>query len=169
MNYIISPLLLFYVIIMANYSKELISKQVKSYIKSNRLVQHLIGFITMVILISVIGTELNVNSIIFYSVIGYILFIFSTKLDIDWNLIFIVLLFIWYLYDRHIQTSEKQLMNDPNVEMKNKLEIKETNYKHEIYATIAIIAVILTGTLLYSCKKIEQYGGSHNMITYLLY
>jgi hypothetical protein len=162
-------LLIFYVLIASTHTEHLMAKQMKQYIDENRLVQHIIGFLTMFILVTLVGGIVDTRSAIFYSLIGYIWFIFSTKLDIQWNIIIMILLFIGYIYENSAEVREKEIMDDPNLSKEKKLEAIQTN---NYYKTLIVSSVILTtivGTLLYSNKKHEQYGGGYDVFTYLLY
>jgi small-conductance mechanosensitive channel len=162
-------LLIFYVIIASNFTNGLMAKQMREYIESNRLVQHIIGLILMIILVTTVGGVVDTYQAILYSVIGYIWFIFTTKLDIHWNIIIIVLLFIGYMYENSLEVKEEQIKSDPNVseEIKEKIIQSDESTTKYIVSTVMLITII--GTILYSHKKHVQYGGGYNLFTYLLY
>ena len=162
-------LFIFYIAITSNYINGLLAKQIRDYIDDNRLIQHVIGFFTMFIIITTFGQVIDTYTALFYAFIGYIWFIFSTKLDLHWNIMIIILLFIGYLYENSLVYKEEELRNDPNLDIKirEKIMNKDNNYKKWMLSLI--VAITLIGTICYSYKKHVQYGGNYNLITYVLY
>jgi hypothetical protein len=162
-------LLVFYVLIGSSYADVLISKQLKECLQTNRLVQHLIGFITMVVLVSLVGGVVDTKQIIFYSVISYLLFILSTKADIHWNLIILTTLFIGYMYENQINQSERLMEIDQNIPRQTVALHIAQNEQQRTYIVIFVILLICIGTLFYARKKEGQYGGGYDIFKYLLY
>lgn len=162
-------LLIFYVLIAGNYTDNLMAKQLREYISENRLIQHLIGLMTMVILITTIGGVVDSRTAIIYSLVSYTWFIFSTKLDIHWNIIILLLLFFGYLYENDVEIREEEVMSDKTLDDKKKMEIINKHNRNKTLFIGGILAITLVGTLFYSHKKHVQYGGGYDIISYLLY
>lgn len=162
-------LLVFYAYIAIGYTDVLMAKQLQEFIRNNRLVQHVFGFIIMVTLITMLEDHIDTRTAIIYATVSYIWFILSTKLDVHWNIIIIILLFLGYMYDNNIKVRNNDILNDPNLSDEKKQELidENNNTKSCIVWIVSIITII--GTLLYSYKKHCQYGGNYDPILYLLY
>ena len=165
---LIKIILIFYLLIANNFTTNLFSKQLKTFFTENRMAQHLIGFITMIVIITLTTTNINICNILVYSIIGYIWFIFSTKLDIQWSIIIILLILFGYLYELKINEKQKQIEQDPIMTNDKKQELIQQNNKYKKYIIVFILMATLAGTTLYANKKMNQYGGGQfDLVTYL--
>jgi hypothetical protein len=165
---LIKILLLFYVLTASNYTDKLLSKQMKEYINDNRLVQHVIGFSTIMVLITLVNNNIDTLHTIIYAMIGYTWFIFSTKLDIHWNIIVLLLLFIGYMYENSCNIKEREIMLDPNITDEQKTNIIQKQNKYKLWILLGIIIITAVGTFMYSYRKQIQYGGNYDIFTYTL-
>jgi hypothetical protein len=124
----------------------------------------------MFVLIILVGGFNNIEQAVIYSALAYIWFIFTTKLDIQWNVMTICILLFGFLYENKMILKEKSSDNDNMLTQNDKNKIKQKNNKIKKYTTIAAISVTAIGTLLYGNKKTIQYGGGDfSAIKYLLY
>ncbi len=163
-------LLLFYVIMASSYTSDLMGKQLKTFLKENRIAQHLISFIMMLVLIIVLGNVNDTKKALMYSVLAYLWFIFTTKLDIQWNIIIIGGLLVAFIYENNMIDKENQSHKDVNLDEKNKVKIKNDNNEIRTYVTIGIMVTTLVGLYLYLTKKEGQYGGGKfELLKFLLY
>lgn len=163
-------LLLFYVIIACNFTGDLFSKQLRTFIQNNRPAQHVIGFILMLVIIILFGGVTNTYHAILYAIIGYMWFILTTKLDIQWSIIIILLMLGGFLYEATINEKERKALLDPNLTEEQKEQIIEAGTQRKTYILLAILSVTIIGALLYANKKVEQYGGgAFDVITYFFY
>ena len=161
-------LLLFYIFIASGYTKDLMSKQMQTFISENRFVQHIIGFILLMTIIMLIGNVTNTYNIFIYSLIGYTWFLFTGKLDIHWNIIIVLLLLFGFIYESSLEEKEMNILSDETLtqEQKNKLIEKNTSIK--LYIIIAVLSVTVIGTFFYTNKKVVQYGGGEfDLLKYL--
>lgn len=161
-------LLVFYVLIASSCTDGLMAKQMREYIKDNKFMQHIIGFLTMIILVSMIGGVVDTRSIIQYALIGYVWFVFSTKLDIHWNIIILSLLFIGFMYENSIEVRETEMRNDESLNDIEKQKILSEDIQVRNWIVGGIIIVTIIGTVFYSHKKHEQYGGGYDVFAYML-
>ena len=162
-------LLIFYVVIASQYTGNLLGKQMREFIQENRIAQHIIAFTMLLVLINLVGGVKDMKKGILYSLVGYVWFIFTTKLDIQWNLIIILLLVVGYLYESNMFNHEN-IISSNNVltpEEKEKVINKNKFYRSMIVAGIIIITLI--GTFLYEQKKGAQYGGGFSIKKYMFY
>lgn len=163
-------LLVFYMILASGYTSDLLGKQFKSYIKENRVFQHIIAFIMMFVLIIVIGGVTDNFKAVMYSVFGYIWFLFMTKMDIQWNIIIMGGLLLFILYENNSDNTKKY-MDDSGLFDDKDMEIVEINSGFsQNYVYIGIISLTLLGIYLYLAKKEGQYGGGKfDIIKFMLY
>lgn len=163
-------ILMFYLLISSSSLFPLLSKQWKKEINKSRILQHILGFITMLSLAILVSNGKFSNQRIFiYSIAGYLWFIMSTKIDLHWNIAIIILLIAFVLYQDMQKNKDKQMKHDKNITEYEKDEITKNNKKNYFNITIILILLTLGGTLLYSQKKEGQYGGGYSLFNYLLY
>lgn len=162
-------LLIFYIFTASGCTENLLSKQLKEYINSNRMIQHFVGFLTLVILVTLVGGISDNRSVIVYSLIGYTWFILSTKMDIHWNIIVLALLFAGYMYENDLSNKEKEILSDPNLPSEKKEEILLRNNNHKTIIVGSVIIVTIIGTIMYSYKKHGQHGGGYDIFKYMFY
>lgn len=114
-------------------------------------------------------TRSNLCDVLTYSFIAYMWFIFSTKMDLQLNIILVTLLFIYYLYEIYIKRNRNLIENDEtlNRDMKSMLLGKNNSILRVNCGGILLVCTIGMGLYLY--KKQNQYsfsgvqtGGSNN-------
>jgi hypothetical protein len=161
--------LIFYLITTINFTNDLVSKQMKKFLEENRIAKHFLGFITMFVLINTVAGLNDQKQALLYTVLLYTWFIFSTKLDIHWNMIIIALLFLGYLRDNDLEEKHKLIIEDTVLSSEDKSKILEQRKYQNYYLLGGILGVTLLGTVFYSRKKEVQYGGGFDAIRYFLY
>lgn len=164
----IKILLSFYVLLSSPVLINLLSKQWKKILEDNRLAQHFVAFLTLLCLV-IIYSDYDTEKIIFFSVIVYLLFILSTKMDIHFTVLLLLLLIIFVLYIKQNEKKNSVINTDNNLEQYEKENLINKNISLYCPLAIMIIGGIITGTLLYSKRKVGQYGGSYSLVNYLLY
>ena len=163
-------LLIFYVLVASNYTHNLMGKQLQNYLEENRIAQHIIAFIMMLVLIIIVGKVKDFKKALAYSLLGYLWFIFTTKMDIQWNLIIIISLLIIFMYENNMIDKEIQSKKDVNLNDEEIKNIKNNNNEIKTYVIIGVIIITLIGMYLYINKKEGQYGGGEfDIIKFLLY
>ncbi|AYV78431.1 MAG: hypothetical protein Edafosvirus12_30 [Edafosvirus sp.] len=160
-------LLIFYILIASSFTGGLYSKQLKQYFEESRCAQHLIGFIMMLVVIVIIGGVNDIKPALIYTLIAYVWFILTTKLDLQWNVIIILLMLFGFMYENQMIYKETNSKDDPALTEKEREKIKEQHNKNKTYIVLSIITVTLIGTFLYAEKKTVQYGGNFDAMTYL--
>lgn len=167
---IIKTLLLFYALIGSSLLEPLLSKQWKQMVKDNRLIQHVIAFTILVSLTTMMSNnKLSNINIIIYSLFGYLWFLFSTKMDIHWIAIIMVLLLVAYMYENSLNFKDVKAIDDKVLTSEEKKKIVNDNSYKKMYFMLGLIIVTIVGVTLYSEKKEVQYGGGYNLVNFLLY
>jgi predicted PurR-regulated permease PerM len=157
---IITALLIFYMFVTRKFISDIYSGQLTDYITNNRWIKHLIGYITMLLIIVQAG---NINSgmrAIIYSIVGYSWFILTTKLDIHWNLAIIGLLVIGFMYEKQMFQKELESSEDEALKDKHRKRIRASNKSMKRLIVGSIILITLVGSYIYYNKKQLQYGGN---------
>ncbi len=154
-------LLLFYLIVASNFTQSLYSGQLQDLL-SNRFAQHVIGFITMLVIIINFAGVTDPNAALLYSGLGYVWFLMTTKLDIQWNLAILALLTIGFLFESKMLTKEIDSDDDQALEEEDKELIQKRHNKTKTLIVGSIMAVTALGMLQYWSKKKQQYGPEFN-------
>lgn len=163
-------LLLFYILTTNSLLQPLLSKQWKKMVENDRIIQHIIG-LTTIITITILINEGTIDyySIITYSAIAYIWFIFSTKMDVHFNIIIICGLLGCYLYENNIKLEENKIKDDVILDENKKIILMKKQYENHKYLMGFIMIMIVIGMFMYSQKKEGQYGGGYSLSHFLLY
>jgi hypothetical protein len=164
---IISVLLIFYLLIASGCTEKLMAKQMREFINGNRMMQHIISFLTLFVLISTLGGLNDIKDALIYALIGYIWFLFSTKLDVHWNIIILILLFIGYMVENQLNQSDGETKDDPILNEEQKKEIIDEREKKKNIVIGSIFVITLIGTLVYSYKKHNQYGDGYDVMRFM--
>lgn len=163
----ITALLLFYLLIANNHLQNLYSGQLNDYIQQNRWIQHLIGYIMMLVIIIIIAGVKNVIIAALYAIIAYGWFILTTKLSIGWNIVIFGLLLIGFLYETILTDKEDKLKSDDNLTIQEVKKIKQKNNNSKKIILLTVLAVTIIGTIIYTNKKLDQYGGNFDADKFL--
>jgi hypothetical protein len=168
--------LLTYVILASQYCSNLFSHGLKEAIESNRMVQHLILIILIMALMIVFGNPLGVEftnnqqfNIIIMTLLVYVWFIMTTKLDLGWNVAILIILTIYFLYESKNISDYKLILSDPNLDNLKKKELFDSFDNLQKILLVTIFGVTIAGTLLYVNEKQIQYGGGFSMYRFFFY
>lgn len=151
-------LLLTWVIISSSQCDLLLSNETKTFIRDNKLVQHLILFIMIMVLMSLFGNPLSFDlvnnesiNLVLVSVLVYAWFILITKLNITWNFGILILLCLYFLYENK-QTNDIVLQS-----------FNLNNNDMQKYILLALFGTTLIGTYFNAINITNQTGGSNNV------
>lgn len=166
----IKILLIFYLLIGSSLTQPLLNKQWIKIVDENRLIKHIVGLITMIILVSLCSNnDMSVFNILLYSLIGYTWFIFSTKINIQINIVIILLILFAYFYERNVSNKIHLIENDKVLDKQQKNILIYDHQKKKSYIFIGLFICTLAGMSIYSHKKEIQYGGGYSLANFLLY
>ena len=166
-------LLLTYIIIASSYCSNLFSNGLKKAIESNRYVQHLVLIILIMSLMILFGNPFGVQlstshtfNIVILTLLIYVWFILTTKLDLAWNIGVIILLAIYFLYESKVSTDIKLQLGDNLVSGETKSAIVNQFIQTNNYALMGIFGVTVIGALFYTSEKQVQYGGGFSVTNF---
>jgi hypothetical protein len=164
---IIKVMVMFYTLNLLTTSP-LLSKQMTEFMGQNRMAQHMMGLITLVVLITLTQQNLSYAQIFMYTMICYIWFLFMTKMDIQLNILVLLILVSLYMYDYSIKSKKIKMNGDPVLSNDEVNKINKKNVYSKYYALLLLMAITFIFTSMYSQKKHEQYGGGYSMTKFLL-
>ena len=167
-------LLLTYIIIASSYCSDLFSNGLKKAIQENKYAQHIILIILIITLMFCFGNPFGVQitsnqpfNIIIMSLLVYVWFIMTTKLDLTWNIGILILLTIYFLFESKYVSDYNVLLKDPIIDNNTKNKLVSTYLSTQKYLLVSIFGVTLVGTLIYANEKREQYGGGFSITNFI--
>lgn len=168
--------LLTYVILASSYCTNLFSRGLKEAIENNRMAQHLILLILIMTVMTIFGNPLGVQitkneqgNMIIMSLLVYVWFIMTTKLDLTWNLSILIILTMYFIYESQKVSDYNIMLRDDNLSIEKKKELLDSYNQLQSYMLLVIFGVTLTGTYLYSNEKQTQYGGGFSYFNFFFY
>jgi hypothetical protein len=162
-------LLVLYLVQLSSLTSNTLGKQLKEYVESNRISQHIINLLFLFVLISIADKTKSIQNIAINAVSIYLFYLLSTKLDLQYNIILLSLILIYYLYQRNNDSKINRINNDNylDIETKKMLTLVDNN-KNNIFGC-ALIIFLFYFTHVYFKRKNIQYGNGFNYSKFLLY
>jgi hypothetical protein len=163
-------ILLVYIIIASSYCTNLFSKGLKEQLENNKFAQHIVLILLIMALMICFGNPFSVNitgneqfNMVIMSLLVYVWFIMTTKLDLAWNIGVLIILTIYFLYESKQISDFNKVSGDPLVTPKAKQEILDKYNQTQKYVLLGIFGFTVAGTLIYANEKQEQYGGGFSV------
>lgn len=151
----------FYMIICANYLKELFGCQLQDILSNSMVSKHILGFILLVFLVVQVhpeNTHLKLPQILGISVSVYVWFLFTTKVHYLFTLATIIILLSIHIID--------------SAKMRNIADENHAKVVHftRIQTTLIVIAVVSNaiGFGMYWVEKRKEYKGAFNVVDFML-
>lgn len=175
LNFSVSRIILLtYAVIASSYCSDLFSNGLKHALETNKYAQHIILIILIIALMIVFGNPFGVTitsnqqiDIVIMSLLVYVWFIMTTKLDLAWNIGVLILLTIYFLYESSQVNDYKNLVSDNLVEQEKKKEIIDYYTQIQKYVLVSLFGLTIIGTLFYASEKQVQYGGNFNVTKFI--
>src|SRR3989338_2043578 len=159
---------LLYLILASNLATNLMSRQLKEYIETSRIAQHFIGFTLVLSIINLLGGDLKLMTSLTYTLLAYLWFLLSTKIDLIWNFIFIGLLYVDYFIENYLDDIQRTVEEDETLTQSHKESKKIERNRKKTIILIGIIILSVWGWYQYYSKKKVQLGGNFNTYDYFL-
>ena len=139
---------LFYLTISTNFIGELYNKELVNALHTNYYLKHLLGYITLLTFIIISNTKTN-NLIddLKLSIITYIIFMMSTKINPHYFILSITCIFSAFMLEKITDTYVT------NIEKKQRLK--------NIYNYLGVLGIVL---IIYGCGK--EYIRQHELHEY---
>jgi hypothetical protein len=161
--------LVLYLVQLSSLTSNTLGKQLKEYVEANRIIQHIINLIFLFVLISLADKNKSIQDIAINTVSIYIFYLLSTKLDLQYNIILLLIMLIYYLYQRTTGSKIGRINKDEDLDIQTKeiLTLVDNN-KNNIFGCLLIIFLFYF-THVYFKRKNMQYGNGFNYSKFLLY
>ena len=108
-------LLALYLVQLTSLTNNTLGKQLKEYVYSNRMIQHIINIVFLIVLISMLDDQRSLTNITISSLVLYIIYIFTTKLDLQYNLLILAFALFYYFYKREVNKQIKRISDDNDI------------------------------------------------------
>lgn len=158
-----TAVLIFYLCIAGNFTNQLFSKDLQTFIQNNRYVQHIFGLVTMMVTIMTFANIKNPIPAIIYSICAYVFFLLTTKMSANMNIAIIILLVLGFLAENMLKDKEEKLEEDENVPYKVKDNYKKARQIKVIIMFIVVAIIMAYGVYNYATTEYlgtgVQYGG----------
>ena len=154
-------LFVLYLVISGNFLAPLFSCRLRQFIEESMIVRNILGFLTLTffVVIATKSSPMTYANVLSYSAIFYIWFLMSTRMNMKFWMIFILLIGSVYL----IRLYQSELTSDtPTPE-----EMERFNIAKKILTILAGI-VTAVGFLIYFGEKRIEYGELFQFDKFLL-
>lgn len=155
-------LFVFYLIVSGNYLGNLFGCKTQQVFNENMYVKHLLGFFTLYFFISLVETSdvvpTSLTDRFVFAFVVYIWFIISTRIEVKYWLVLIILLCIIYVLQLNIESENKKELPDSK-------KIENISKIQKIILYISVIITII-GFLIYLGEKKHEYKKSFNYSTF---
>jgi len=162
-------LLALYLVQLTSLTNNTLGKQLKEYVYSNRMIQHIINLIFLVVLISMLDNQRSLGNILISSFILYLIYIFSTKLDLQYNLLILGLALAYYFYKREVNNQISRINNDSDIDINLKNMLISFDKNKEIIFGMGLLGALIYFMWVYASRKSVQYGGGFSYSKFLIY
>ena len=153
---LMTTMLLFYLLVANNYQKSLYSGQFTDFVQNNKNVQHIIAYITMLVIIIMFAGVKDLWSASFYALVAYTWFILTTKIGLEWNLLIISALLIGFFYENNMIVVEKEAKKDRALTKTERKKIIRNNRRIKKILVLSILGITFVGGSVYAYGKYNK-------------
>jgi hypothetical protein len=144
-----------------------ISQNFKKYLETNSLIKQIIIFLVIFTIISHMYKTEDLKTLLFVSVIIYLLFLFTLKSNYKYQLAILSVLCLYSIYDNLIKNKEDKIRIDPQLSLEYKKNIIELHNKHRKFAYTGIAIFIIIGALYNEHMKQKQFQQEFSLVKFL--
>ncbi len=165
----IKYLLLLYLVQLTSLTNNTLGKQLKEYIYSNREIQHIINLTFLMVLISILDDSRTFNNLVISSIVIYLFYLFSTKLDLQYNLILLGIIIAYYFYKKSLDNQIARIQRDTDINFDLKQSLVNNDLNKEKMIEYGLIGVLFYFVYVYLSRKTVQHGGGFSYGKFLFY
>jgi hypothetical protein len=164
---IVKLVMILYLFVFANVISTKINTKIIDRIEKNVMIKHIVGLITIGVLLSLVYNSIPLKDLLLYSLIIYIVFLLSTKISKNYVLLGLLVLVGVYFLSAETENRIKGIKNDQSININDKVKIiKHLEGKNNKITYFYIFAVAI-GSIMYDEKKYVQMGGSYDLMKFL--
>jgi hypothetical protein len=161
-------LLALYLVQLTSLSNNTLGKQLKEYTYKNRTFQHIVNLVFLFVLISMVDSKSGINQVAVNSLGIYFIYLLSTKLDLQFNLLILGLIIVYHFYTRELKNKKNRIINDSEINNTLKETIVNLDNNKYMLGGIGLVGVLIYLVYLYGTRKNVQYGGGFSYSKFLL-
>jgi len=164
---IVKLVMILYLFVFANVISTKINSKIVDRIEKNVMIKHIVGLITVGVLLSLVYNNIPLKHLILYSVIIYVVFLLSTKISKNYVVLGLLILVGVYFLSAETDNRINGIKNDQSININDKVKlIKHLESKNNKITYFYIFAAVI-GSLMYDEKKHIQMGGSYDLMKFL--
>lgn len=145
-------ILVFYLIISSNFLAQLFSCQLQYLLHHSMWLKHFLGFMTLLffVVLASNGETNKATNVIVDAFILYIIFVWSTRMSLDYFIVFILLLSILYILNLYHNRDNKYV------------------YVAKKVIEITALILLIVGSLFYYFEKKQEYKKKFSLLKFIL-
>jgi len=163
---IFQGLFLFYFIISGNYLGELMACNLKQVLTENMYIKHIVGFFSLFLTLTLtVSKHRSLKEILLISIILYVWFLLTTRTNVYFTLLIMVLLFgsfMLQIYKDRVKTaykkekkSKKKTKKQEQLQKQHKEQL-ELIKKWEDISILVFLIVCVLGVFIYIYKQMNE-------------
>jgi len=149
-----------YLIISGNFLANLFGCRTQEAFNTNMWLKHLLGFMTLYFFVVLADSKSKLSDSptqqFGFSILFYLLFLLTTRMDYKWWLAMIIglaVVYIMQVYKEHDKTEE---------------ELRQQLGQYQTYLVYLLSVVLVVGVIVYYGKKKIEYGENFNPLKFLV-
>lgn len=141
-----------YLVISSNFLAQLFSCRLRHLLDNSMIAKHVAGYMTLLFFVVLSsGMEMSPTEAILNSLVIYVVFWVSTRMSIEYFVVFIVLAFVLYVMELYQREHSSQRLQDA-------MTVTQT----------AMAVVLVVGFVFYMVEKMMEYKKKFRLQTFLL-
>ncbi len=161
---IVKLVMILYLFVFANVISTKINTKIIDRIEKNIMIKHIVGLITVGVLLSLVYNNIPLKHLILYSVVIYVVFLLSTKISKNYVVLGLLILVGVYFLSAETDNRIKGIKNDQSINVNDKVKLIKHLESKNNKITYFYIFVVVIGSLMYDEKKYVQMGGSYDLM-----
>ena len=160
-------IMILYLFVFANVISTNVNKKILDRVEKNIIVKHILGLITVGVLLSLVYKNIPLTHLVLYSITIYFVFLLSTKIATKYILLAILILFAVYFFNQMNENKIHSIKTDNSINIKKKESLIKKLESMSNNITYFYIGAVVVGSLMYDQKKSMQFGGSYSVLKML--
>jgi len=169
-------ILFFYLILLGNYTAELLGCKVQRLFDNNQFAKHVVGFISLYFFVFMnedVTQDMNPGSVLLISVAMYLWFVVSAKMDdMIWftSLVLLFLIAVIEVFNKHVESKLKKKREKNKGSSLTGIDkfMRGNGPKIQEIMTYTIVGLTIIGLLVYIGMKKMEYKTNWSWYTFFL-
>lgn len=141
-----------YLVISSNFLAQLFSCRLRFLLDNSMIAKHIIGYMTLLFFVVLSsGSGMTTTDAILNSLAIYVVFWFSTRMSLEYFVVFIVLAFVLYIMELYQKENARTRIRDAQTAIQS-----------------VMVVVLVVGFVFYMVEKMIEYRNDFSFQTFLL-